>query len=81
MTASGPLCLYPNIKSILEAFYPGALGGTAVAQVLFGDYNPAGRLPYTIYRSTAELPPYEDYEMATHNGRTYRYFKGEPLYR
>ncbi|MDQ3800531.1 MAG: glycoside hydrolase family 3 C-terminal domain-containing protein, partial [Acidobacteriota bacterium] len=66
-----------NIPAILHAWYPGQEGGTAIADVLFGDYNPAGRLPVTFYKSVADLPPFEDYKMA---GRTYRYFKGELLY-
>lgn len=67
-----------HIPAIVEAWYPGQAGGTALADVLFGDYNPAGRLPITFYKSDSQLPPIEDYEMA--KGRTYRYFKGEPLY-
>jgi beta-glucosidase len=66
-----------NVPAIVEAWYPGEEGGTAVADVLFGDYNPAGRLPVTFYRSAEQLPPFEDYRM---EGRTYRYFKGDPLY-
>lgn len=66
-----------NAAAILTAWYPGGEGGTAVADVLFGDYNPAGRLPITFYKSVDQLPPFTDYSMA---GRTYRYFKGEPLY-
>jgi len=65
------------VGAILEAWYPGEEAGTAIADVLFGDYNPAGRLPVTFYKSVDQLPPFEDYAMA---GRTYRYFKGEPLY-
>jgi beta-glucosidase len=61
----------------LQAWYPGGEGGTAIADVLFGDYNPAGRLPVTFYKSVDQLPPFTDYSM---QGRTYRYFKGEPLY-
>ncbi len=66
-----------NAPAILEAWYPGGEGGTAIADVLFGDYNPAGRLPVTFYKSVDQLPPFTDYSM---QGRTYRYFKGEPLY-
>ncbi len=66
-----------NVPAILEAWYPGQAAGTAIAEVLFGDYNPAGRLPLTFYKSTDDLPPFEDYNM---DGRTYRYFKSEPLY-
>ncbi|MDE5727249.1 MAG: glycoside hydrolase family 3 C-terminal domain-containing protein [Duncaniella sp.] len=64
-------------SAILQAWYPGQAGGQAVAEVLFGDYNPAGRLPVTFYASDAQLPDFEDYSM---DGRTYRFFKGEPLY-
>lgn len=66
-----------HIPAILEAWYPGEAGGEAIADVLFGDYNPGGRLPVTFYRSLADLPPFEDYRM---EGRTYRYFQGEPLF-
>ena len=66
-----------NVPAIVEAWYPGEEGGTALADVIFGDYNPGGRLPVTFYKSAAQLPPFEDYRM---QGRTYRYFKGEPLY-
>lgn len=66
-----------NVPAIVEAWYPGEEGGTALADVLFGDYNPGGRLPVTFYKSVAQLPPFEDYSM---QNRTYRYFKGEPLY-
>ncbi len=66
-----------HVPAILEAWYPGEEGGTAIADVLFGDYNPAGRLPVTFYKSVDQLPPFTDYRM---QGRTYRYFKGEPLY-
>jgi len=66
-----------NVDAILEAWYPGQAGGTAIASVLFGDYNPAGRLPVTFYKSVNQLPPFRDYNMA---GRTYRYMTDEPLY-
>jgi beta-glucosidase len=66
-----------NIPAILEGWYPGQEGGTALADVLFGDYNPAGRLPVTFYRTVKDLPPFEEYAM---KGRTYRYFTGIPLY-
>ena len=66
-----------HVPAILEAWYPGQAGGTAIAEVLFGAYNPGGRLPVTFYRDVADLPPFEDYRMA---GRTYRFFEGVPLY-
>src|SRR4030095_2191287 len=66
-----------NVPAIMHAWYPGGEGGTAIADVLFGAYNPGGRLPVTFYKSVDQLPPFTDYNMA---GRTYRYFKGEPLY-
>ncbi|MRX64913.1 glycoside hydrolase family 3 protein [Maribacter luteus] len=67
-----------NIPAIVDAWYPGEAGGTAIADVLFGDYNPAGRLPFTFYKSITDLPPMDDYEIT--NGRTYMYFKGDVLY-
>ncbi|MGB7296869.1 MAG: glycoside hydrolase family 3 C-terminal domain-containing protein, partial [Candidatus Aminicenantales bacterium] len=66
-----------NIPAILEAWYPGQAAGTAISDVLFGEYNPAGRLPVTFYRATEDLPPFDDYAM---EGKTYRYFRKEPLY-
>ena len=66
-----------HVPAIVELWYPGQAGGTALADVLFGDANPAGRLPVTFYKSADQLPPFDDYKM---EGRTYRYFKGEPLY-
>ena len=67
-----------NIPAIVNAWYPGEQGGTAVAEALFGDYSPAGRLPLTYYNSLEELPPFDDYDIT--KGRTYQYFKGKPLY-
>ncbi|MDA3866723.1 MAG: glycoside hydrolase family 3 C-terminal domain-containing protein [Salinivirgaceae bacterium] len=66
-----------NIPAIVQAWYGGQAGGDAIADVLFGDYNPAGRLPVTFYKNVSDLPDFEDYSM---ENRTYRYFKGEPLY-
>lgn len=66
-----------NIPAIINAWYGGQSAGTAIADVLFGDYNPAGRLPVTFYKSDNDLPGFSDYSM---KGRTYRYFKGEALY-
>jgi len=66
-----------NIGAILDAWYPGEEGGTAVADVLFGDCNVAGRLPVTFVKSLDQLPPFTDYAM---KGRTYRYMEDEPLY-
>jgi beta-glucosidase len=62
---------------MIQAWYPGQAGGTAVADVLLGKYNPAGRLPVTFYREIKQLPDFQDYSM---RGRTYRYFRGNPLY-
>ncbi|MEO6520070.1 MAG: glycoside hydrolase family 3 C-terminal domain-containing protein [Mucilaginibacter sp.] len=66
-----------NMPAIVNAWYGGQAAGTAIADVLFGDYNPAGRLPVTFYASDNDLPAFTDYSM---NNRTYRYFKGKPLY-
>ena len=63
--------------AILEAWYPGQDGGTAIAQTLAGENNPAGRLPVTFYRGVEDLPAFDDYSM---RGRTYRYFTGKPLF-
>ena len=66
-----------HVPAIVEAWYPGQAGGTAIADVLFGDINPAGRLPVTFYKSVEQLPDFTDYNMA---GRTYRYMTDTPLY-
>jgi len=66
-----------NLPAIVNSWYGGQSAGTAIADVLFGDYNPAGRLPVTFYASDKDLPDFTDYSM---NNRTYRYFKGQPLY-
>ena len=66
-----------HANAILEAWYPGEVGGTAIAETLDGKNNPGGRLPVTFYKSIQQVPPFTDYSM---KGRTYRYFHGEPLY-
>lgn len=66
-----------NIPSIIEAWYPGQAAGNAIADVIFGDYNPAGRLPVTFYKSADDLPPFEEYDITT---QTYKYFDGEVLF-
>jgi beta-glucosidase len=66
-----------HAAAILEAWYPGEAGGSAIAETLAGDNNPGGRLPLTFYASLTQLPPFEDYAMER---RTYRYFTGQPLY-
>jgi beta-glucosidase len=66
-----------NLPAIVNAWYGGQSAGTAIADVLFGDYNPAGRLPVTFYRGDEDLPSFMTYDMT---GRTYRYFKGDALY-
>ena len=72
--------LEQELDGILAAWYPGQRGGDAIADVLFGNYNPAGRLPVTFYSSTNELPDFEDYNMRAGNGFTYKYFNGSTLY-
>ena len=72
--------LVPETQScdaILQAWYPGQEGGTAIVEALYGDFNPSGKLPVTFYQSVAQLPEVEDYNM---EGHTYRYFRGEPLF-
>lgn len=66
-----------NIPAILESWYPGQAGGTAIADILFGDYNPSGRLPITFYKSIDQIPAFDVYNM---KGKTYRYFNQKPLY-
>ncbi|MGI4734725.1 MAG: glycoside hydrolase family 3 C-terminal domain-containing protein [Janthinobacterium lividum] len=66
-----------NLPAIVNSWYGGQAAGTALADVLFGDYNPAGRLPVTFYKSETQLPAFDNYSM---EGRTYRYFKDVPLY-
>jgi len=66
-----------KLPAIVQAWYPGGEGGQAVAELLAGDFSPAGRLPLTFYKSVDQLPPFADYSM---KNRTYRYFTGEPLY-
>jgi beta-glucosidase len=66
-----------HLPAIVNSWYGGQATGTALADVLFGDYNPAGRLPVTFYASESQLPPFDNYSM---EGRTYRYFRGAPLY-
>ena len=72
--------LEEELDAILMAWYPGQRGGDATTSVLFGDYNPGGKLPVTFYSSTSELPDFKDYNMHSGKGFTYRYYKGEALY-
>jgi len=66
-----------NVNGIIQSFYPGAMGGQAIAEIIAGRVNPSGKLPVTFYRSTDDLPDFSDYDMT---GRTYRYYYGEALY-
>ena len=67
-----------NVPGIIEAWYPGEEGGKAIADVIFGDYNPSGKLPITFYKSVAQLPPFYNYDIR--KGRTYMYLSGKPLF-
>ena len=67
----------PYFDALLQVWYSGQEGGTAIADVLFGDVSPSGKLPVTFYKSTSQLPDFQDYSM---ENRTYRYFKGEPMW-
>lgn len=78
---AGPLAVTwanDHLPAILSAWYPGEAGGTAIARALFGDDNPGGRLPYTVYQSLDGVPPQNEYDVS--RGYTYQYFKGVPLY-
>ena len=66
-----------NLNAILNAWYGGQAAGEAVSDILFGDYNPSGRLPVTFYRSVEDIPDFQNYSM---QDRTYRYFRGTPVY-
>lgn len=68
---------HPQLKAIIHTWYPGSFGGQALAEILFGDVSPSGKLPVTFYNSTDQLPPFNDYSMTK---RTYRYIESEPLY-
>ena len=72
--------LEKELEAVLMAWYPGQRGGNAITSVLFGDYNPGGKLPVTFYSSTSELADFKDYNMQAGKGLTYRYYKGEALY-
>jgi len=76
-SAMGLLPERESCDAIIQAWYGGELGGQALAEVIFGDYNPSGKLPITFYKSTNDLPDFLDYKMTN---RTYRYFTGEPLF-
>jgi beta-glucosidase len=78
---AGPLAVTwanDHLPAILDAWYPGEAGGTAIAKVLMGDYNPGGHLPYTVYAGLEGVPPQNEYDVS--KGFTYLYFKGVPLY-
>ncbi|MCE5343088.1 MAG: glycoside hydrolase family 3 C-terminal domain-containing protein, partial [Eubacteriales bacterium] len=75
--SSGSALAVSQGNAVLEAWYPGEAGGTALARILFGEVSPSGRLPVTFYHGIADLPDFTDYAM---RNRTYRYFTGEPLF-
>ena len=81
VNCSGSAIAFGSIEdsydALIQAWYPGQGGSKALAEVIFGDYNPGGKLPVTFYRSNDDLPDFLDYNM---DNRTYRYFKGDPLY-
>jgi beta-glucosidase len=81
VNCSGSAIAFASVEdqydALLQAWYAGQGGAKALADVLFGDYNPSGKLPVTFYASTKDLPDFLDYSM---ENRTYRYFKGQPLY-
>ena len=79
--SAGPLTVpwvKKNIPAMLQAWWPGEEGGQAIAEVLFGEVNPAGRLPHTVYASETQVPPLDEYDVT--KGFTYMYFNGEPLF-
>jgi len=77
LTSGSAVVTSQNASAVLEAWYSGCEGGNAISDILFGNYNPAGRLPLTFYKSIEQLPNYKDYNM---ENRTYRYYKGDILY-
>ncbi len=78
LMSGGAVSVEPKLAdAVIQAWYPGQSGGTAVAELIFGKFSPSGKLPVTVYKSEKDLPVFENYEM---KGRTYRYFEGKPLY-